>query len=78
VIVNHERNLYFVEEPGQAIRYPVAIGKPVDPWQGVQTIYAARITANCTAPARNRNGGQKQESTRWASRASYGLALVPS
>ena len=22
VIVNHERNLYFVEEPGQAIRYP--------------------------------------------------------
>src|SRR5260370_39540354 len=30
VIVNHERNLYFVEETGQAIRYPVAIGKPVD------------------------------------------------
>jgi lipoprotein-anchoring transpeptidase ErfK/SrfK len=28
VIVNHERNLYFVEETGQAIRYPVAIGKP--------------------------------------------------
>ena len=31
VIVNHERNLYFVEEPGQAIRYPVAIGSPVEP-----------------------------------------------
>jgi lipoprotein-anchoring transpeptidase ErfK/SrfK len=30
VIVNRERNLYFVEEPGQAIRYPVAIGSPVD------------------------------------------------
>jgi hypothetical protein len=42
VIVNHERNLYFVEEAGQAIRYPVAIGKPVDQWEGVQTITAKR------------------------------------
>jgi lipoprotein-anchoring transpeptidase ErfK/SrfK len=42
VIVNHERNLYFVEEPGQAIRYPVAIGKPVDQWEGVQTITTKR------------------------------------
>jgi lipoprotein-anchoring transpeptidase ErfK/SrfK len=42
VIVNHERNLYFVEEPGQAIRYPVAIGSPVDQWEGVQTVTAKR------------------------------------
>src|SRR6266403_4515890 len=42
VIVNHERNLYFVEEPGQATRYPVAIGSPVDQWEGVQTITAKR------------------------------------
>src|SRR5260370_12632239 len=42
VIVNHERNLYFVEEPGQAIRYPVAIGSPVDQWEAVQTITAKR------------------------------------
>jgi lipoprotein-anchoring transpeptidase ErfK/SrfK len=42
VIVNHERNLYFVEEAGQATRYPVAIGKPVDQWEGVQTITAKR------------------------------------
>jgi lipoprotein-anchoring transpeptidase ErfK/SrfK len=42
VIVNHERNLYFVEEPGQAIRYPVAIGSSVDQWEGVQTITAKR------------------------------------
>src|SRR6266851_5261630 len=42
VIVNHERNLYFVEETGQATRYPVAIGKPVDQWEGVQTITAKR------------------------------------
>jgi lipoprotein-anchoring transpeptidase ErfK/SrfK len=42
VIVNHERNLYFVEETGRAIRYPVAIGKPIDQWEGVQTITAKR------------------------------------
>jgi lipoprotein-anchoring transpeptidase ErfK/SrfK len=42
VIVNHERKLYFVEEPGHAIRYSVAIGKPVDEWEGVQTITAKR------------------------------------
>jgi lipoprotein-anchoring transpeptidase ErfK/SrfK len=42
VIVNHERNLYFVEETGQAIRYPVAIGKLEDQWDGVQTITAKR------------------------------------
>ena len=32
VIVNHERKLYFVEDTGQATRYPVAIGSPVDQW----------------------------------------------
>ena len=42
VIVNHERSLYFVDEPGHAIRYPVAIGSPVDQWEGVQTITAKR------------------------------------
>jgi lipoprotein-anchoring transpeptidase ErfK/SrfK len=42
VIVNHERKLYFVEDTGQAIRYPVAIGSPVDQWEGVQTITAKR------------------------------------
>jgi lipoprotein-anchoring transpeptidase ErfK/SrfK len=42
VIVNHERSLYFVEEPGHAIRYPVAIGKLDDQWAGVETITAKR------------------------------------
>jgi lipoprotein-anchoring transpeptidase ErfK/SrfK len=42
VIVNHERALYFVEEPGRATRYPVAIGSPVDQWEGVQTVTAKR------------------------------------
>lgn len=31
-----------MEEAGQAIRYPVAIGTPVDQWEGVQTITAKR------------------------------------
>ena len=42
VIINRERKLYFVEEKGKAIRYPVAIGSPADEWQGVQTIAAKR------------------------------------
>jgi hypothetical protein len=39
-IVNHER--YFVDEPGHAVRYPVAVGTPVDQWEGIQTITAKR------------------------------------
>src|SRR4249920_442607 len=42
VIINHERTLYFVEDAGRATRYPVAIGSPVDQWEGVQTITAKR------------------------------------
>ena len=42
VIINRERKLYFVEEKGKAIRYPVAIGSPADEWQGVQTMTAKR------------------------------------
>jgi lipoprotein-anchoring transpeptidase ErfK/SrfK len=42
VIVNHERYLYFVEEPGRAVRYPVAIGTSGDQWEGVETITAKR------------------------------------
>jgi lipoprotein-anchoring transpeptidase ErfK/SrfK len=42
VIVNHERRLYFVEEVGRATRYPVAIGKRDDQWDGVETVTAKR------------------------------------
>jgi hypothetical protein len=42
VIINRERKLYFVEEKGKAIRYPVAIGSAADEWQGIQTITATR------------------------------------
>jgi lipoprotein-anchoring transpeptidase ErfK/SrfK len=34
--------MYFVEEPGHAIRYPVAIGELDDQWEGVETITAKR------------------------------------
>jgi lipoprotein-anchoring transpeptidase ErfK/SrfK len=50
VIINKERNLYFVEEVGRAIRYPVAIGKPVDQWEGVQTITAKRANPTWYPP----------------------------
>src|SRR5258708_34768387 len=40
VIVNNERSLYFVEKPGNANRYPVAIGTIDDKWDGVQSITA--------------------------------------
>jgi lipoprotein-anchoring transpeptidase ErfK/SrfK len=50
VIINNERNLYFVEEVGRAIRYPVAIGKPVDQWEGVQTITAKRANPTWYPP----------------------------
>jgi lipoprotein-anchoring transpeptidase ErfK/SrfK len=42
VIINHERAIYFVEDAGRATRYPVAIGSPVDQWEGVQTVTAKR------------------------------------
>jgi lipoprotein-anchoring transpeptidase ErfK/SrfK len=42
VISNSERALYFVNEVGHAIRYPVAIGSPFDQWEGVETITAKR------------------------------------
>ena len=42
VIVNHERALYFVEEAGRALRYPVGIGTSFDQWEGVETITAKR------------------------------------
>jgi lipoprotein-anchoring transpeptidase ErfK/SrfK len=42
VIVNHERRLYFVEDVGRATRYPVAIGKLDDQWDGVETVTAKR------------------------------------
>jgi len=68
VIVNHERKLYFVEETGQAIRYPVAIGSPVDQWEGVQTVTAKRENPTWYPP----------EDIQWESSVSAGApGLIP-
>ena len=40
VVITHERRLYFVLGNGQAIRYPVGVGKAGMAWQG--TAYVAR------------------------------------
>src|SRR5260370_39168279 len=50
VIINHERNLYFVEESGQATRYPVSICSPVEQCEEVQTITAQRANHTLAAP----------------------------
>ena len=42
VISNRERALYFVDEVGHALRYPVAIGSPIEQWEGVETVTAKR------------------------------------
>ncbi len=34
VVSNAERSLYFVDAPGRAIRYRVAVGKPGKAWRG--------------------------------------------
>jgi lipoprotein-anchoring transpeptidase ErfK/SrfK len=40
VVITHQRRLYFVLGNGQAIRYPVGVGKAGMAWQG--TAYVAR------------------------------------
>jgi lipoprotein-anchoring transpeptidase ErfK/SrfK len=55
VIINHERKLYFVEEVGKAVRYPVAIGSPADERQGVQTITAKRENPTLSSRYPDRN-----------------------
>jgi lipoprotein-anchoring transpeptidase ErfK/SrfK len=38
VVRTAERKLYFVEAPGRAIRYPIAVGMPGKEWSGATTI----------------------------------------
>ena len=38
VVKTNERKLYLVVEPGQAVRYPVGVGKPGKRWEGVTKI----------------------------------------
>ncbi|MGP9814125.1 L,D-transpeptidase [Rhodopseudomonas sp. NSM] len=38
VVKTHERRLYLIVEPGQAVRYPVGVGKSGKQWAGVTKI----------------------------------------
>jgi hypothetical protein len=42
VIVNNERKVYYVTAKGEAIRYPVAVGKQSELWMG-RTFVAAKV-----------------------------------
>ena len=66
VIVNHERKLYFVEEPGHAIRYSVAIGKPVAArWQRRGSVILETgimlMLGRAAAPSRSEFGGKAED-----------------
>ena len=50
VIVTHERRLYYVYEPGAAIRYPVGVGKAGKQWRGVSRIDGKYVNPAWTPP----------------------------
>ena len=51
VISNGQRSLYFVDGPGRAIRYPVAVGKPGKAWRGRAYIDGKYIAPAWSPPA---------------------------
>lgn len=51
VIRTHERKLYFVTRPGEAIRYTVAVGKPGKQWHGVKYVEEMQVRPAWAPPA---------------------------
>lgn len=51
VIIEKERALYFVDQPGQALRYPIAVPKSGKQWFGAARIASKRIRPDWQAPA---------------------------
>jgi lipoprotein-anchoring transpeptidase ErfK/SrfK len=51
VIVNHERRLYFVTGPGEAVRYPVGVGKSGKRWTGASYIDGKYVEPAWSPPA---------------------------
>jgi lipoprotein-anchoring transpeptidase ErfK/SrfK len=51
VVSNAERSLYFVDGPGRAIRYRVAVGKPGKAWRGRAYIDGKYIEPSWSPPA---------------------------
>jgi lipoprotein-anchoring transpeptidase ErfK/SrfK len=50
VIVESERALYFIDQPGQAIRFPIAVPKSGKRWSGSAYISEKRIRPRWQAP----------------------------
>jgi lipoprotein-anchoring transpeptidase ErfK/SrfK len=51
VIVTHQRALYYVLAPGQAIRYPVGVGRAGMAWHGQAWVAQKRLRPAWQAPA---------------------------
>jgi lipoprotein-anchoring transpeptidase ErfK/SrfK len=51
VVKTGERRLYYVLQPGQAVRYPVGVGKPGKQWSGITTIDGKHRTPAWSPPA---------------------------
>ena len=51
VVRTHERRLYFVPAPGEAIRYPVAVGKAGKAWTGQKVVEELAVEPAWTPPA---------------------------
>lgn len=46
-----ERRLYFVHAPGEAIRYPIAVGKAGKQWRGVKYVEELQVDPAWSPPA---------------------------
>jgi lipoprotein-anchoring transpeptidase ErfK/SrfK len=54
-----DRRLYFIQAPGRAISYPIAIPRAEDTWQGVERISMKRIDPSWTPTASMRKENPK-------------------
>jgi lipoprotein-anchoring transpeptidase ErfK/SrfK len=76
VVKTNERRLYLVLDQGQAVRYPVGVGKAGKQWAGVTTIdgkyrqpaWAPRRTSSATTRTSRMSSKAVRPPTRWASR----------
>jgi lipoprotein-anchoring transpeptidase ErfK/SrfK len=51
VVKTSERRLYYVEAPGRAVRYPIAVGMPGKEWAGETTIGRMEVNPIWSPPA---------------------------
>jgi lipoprotein-anchoring transpeptidase ErfK/SrfK len=60
VVRKHERQLYYVTEAGQVVRYPVAVGRIANQWSGSTYITAKYTAPSWIPPARERREKPRQ------------------